>query len=63
MVVIDKLYGNAERNNEDSSLSQELTPFDIFISHTETELPVPERIAKTAKESALNNSGRYIMNI
>ncbi|MFD2561400.1 hypothetical protein [Aquimarina rubra] len=60
MVVIEKLYGIAEKSNEDSSLGEELTPFDIFVSLTNTKLPVPERIAKTAEQSALANSGRQI---
>ncbi len=60
MVVIEKLYGNAEKNNEDSSLEGDLTPFDIFVSLTDANLQVPERIAKTAEGSALTNSGRHI---
>ncbi|WP_298546306.1 hypothetical protein [uncultured Aquimarina sp.] len=60
MVVIEKLYGTAEKSNEDSNLGEDLTPFDIFVSLTNASIQVPERIAKTAEGSALANSGRQI---
>ncbi|MDY8137317.1 hypothetical protein [Aquimarina sp. 2201CG5-10] len=60
MVVIEKLYGTAEKNNETSNLEKDQTPFDIFVSLTNKNILVPERIAKTAEGAALQTSGRTI---
>ncbi len=60
MVILEKLYGDSEKNNEKSSLEKGLNPFDLFISITDSSLPVPDRIAKTAKGTALQDSGREI---
>ncbi|WP_299890721.1 hypothetical protein [uncultured Lacinutrix sp.] len=60
MVVIEKLYGMAEKNSESSNIDGELTPFEIFIALTDAAVKVPERIAITAKESIYKNSGRQI---
>ena len=60
MVVIEKLYGDAEKSNEASTITQDKTPFDIFVSITKQGLEVPERIAITAKGTALQDSGRKI---
>ncbi len=60
MVVIEKLYGEAENNFEDSSLESGLTPYEAFISLTDASIQVPERIAKTASEAVLKSSNRPV---
>ncbi|WP_025742282.1 hypothetical protein [Aquimarina pacifica] len=60
MIILEKLYGAAEKNNEKSNLKKDQTPFDVFVSITDNDLEVPERIAKTAKGFALEVSRRAI---
>ncbi len=60
IVVIEKLYGLAEKNFEDSSLEGDLSPFEIFVSLTDANIQVPERIAKASDEAIVKNSKRKI---
>lgn len=60
MIVAETLYGEAAKNKEESLHSVELSPFNLFISLTKSDIAVPERIAKTAKESELSQSQRKV---
>jgi len=59
MVVLEKLYGEAEKNVEDSNMNG-LNPFELFTFLTDASVSVPNRIAITAEESTVNNSRRQI---
>ncbi|WP_298311788.1 hypothetical protein [uncultured Aquimarina sp.] len=60
MIVAETLYGDAAKNAEESLHSLDQSPFNLFISLTKSSVPVPERIAKTAKGSEFNQSGRNL---
>lgn len=60
MIVAETLYGEAAKNTEESLHSVELSPFNLFISLTTSDIAVPERIAKTAKASELSQAQRKV---
>ncbi|MDH7447165.1 hypothetical protein [Aquimarina sp. 2201CG14-23] len=60
MIIAESLYGDAAKNVEESLHSIDQSPFNLFVSLTKSSIPVPERIAKTAKDSEIQQSGRDI---
>lgn len=60
MIILERFYGATEKNKENRNLKNGKTPFDVFIAITDSTVEVPERIAKTAKEGALERSQRAI---
>lgn len=60
MIVAETLYGEAAKNTEESLHSVEQSPFNLFVSLTNSSTSIPERIAKTAKGNELRQSGRIV---
>jgi len=60
IVVLEKLYGEAEESHEETQITEEATPFEVFISLTDENVKVPLRIAATVDESTLASSNREI---
>ena len=60
LVILEKLYGEAEENFEHSNVADEDTPYDVFLRITDNNVEVPLRIAETVDESEIENSNRQI---
>jgi len=59
----ESLYGTAHQNQEEYHLAKDgaSNPFDAFVALTDTEVSIPEAIAKSAKDNLLELSGRQVM--
>lgn len=61
ILMIESLYGRAQENEEFiTGLSEESTPFDIFLAMTDMDVAVPKSIAASATDNQLELSGRHI---
>jgi len=61
ILMAESLYGMALENGEFiTGLSEETTPFDIFLAMTDKEVDVPMSIATSAKDNQLELSGRDV---
>ena len=60
IIIIEKLYGAAEENLEDSGVDIDATPYEAFISLTDDNVKIPALIAATVDESVIEASNREI---
>jgi|GEM_PF-3844730 len=65
IVTLEQVYGDARAKEEShyTSIDDGSTPFDHFIRLTDADVPIPLAIAETAKENALEASGRSTTNL
>lgn len=61
----ESLYGTALYNQEEFHLEKDegVNPFDVFAALTDTDVSIPEQIAKSAKDNLLELSGRQVLEI
>ena len=60
MVIIERLYGAAKENLENSGVADGLNPFEAFLLLTDDNVKIPSRIAATVDESVIAASNREI---